>query len=67
MIDSTLILKGTPLRPPMSSSSWSLRMVAASFSKVEAARDSRVSIWNARMRDDPDGVVSSTIWDFHFR
>ena len=29
-IDSTLLLKGTPLRPPMSSSSWSLRMVAAS-------------------------------------
>ena len=28
MIDSTLLLKGTPLRPPMSSSSWSLRMVA---------------------------------------
>ena len=47
-IDSTLLLKGTPLRPPMSSSSWSLRMVASSFSEVEAARDSRVSIWNAR-------------------
>ena len=31
MIDSTLLLKETPLRPPMSSSSWSLRMVAASF------------------------------------
>ena len=40
--------KGTPLRPPMSSSSWSSRMVAASFSKVEAARDSRVSIRNVR-------------------
>ena len=47
-IDSTLLLKGTPFRPPMSSSSWSLRMVAASFSEVEAARDSRVSIWNVR-------------------
>ena len=48
MIDSTLLLKGTPLRPPMSSSSWSLRMVAASFPEVEAARDCHVSIWNVR-------------------
>ena len=47
-IDSTLLLKGTPLRPPMSSSSWSLQMVAASFSQVEAARDCRVSVWNVR-------------------
>ena len=46
MIDSTLLLKGTPLRPPMSSSSWSSRMVAASFTRVEAARDCRVSTWN---------------------
>ena len=49
MIDSTLLLKGTPLRPPMSSMSWSSRMVAASFTAVaEAARDCRVSIWNVR-------------------
>ena len=47
-IDSTLLLKGTPLRPPMSSSIWSLRMVAASFPAIEAARDGRVSIWNVR-------------------
>ena len=82
MIDSTLLLKGTPLRPPMSSSSRSLRMVAASFPEVEAARDCRVSTWNVRkhMRDewlvldlcgnghsDPDGVVRSTIWDFQFQ
>ena len=32
-IDSSFLLKGMPLRPPMSSSSWSLRMVAASFPK----------------------------------
>ena len=44
--DSTLLLKGTPLRPPMNSSSWSSRMVAASFPEVEAASDCRVSIWN---------------------
>ena len=42
-IDSTLLLKGTVLRPPMSSSSWSSRMVAASFPEVEAARDARQS------------------------
>ena len=30
MVDSTLLLKGTPLRPPMSWSSW---MVAASFTR----------------------------------
>ena len=36
------------LRPPMSSSSWSLRLVATSFSAIEAARDCRVSIWNVR-------------------
>ena len=47
-IDSTLFLKGTPLRPPMSSSSWSIRMVAASFTEVEAARYCRVSIGNVR-------------------
>ena len=47
-IDSTLLLKGTALRPPMSSSSWSSRMVAASFPEVEAARDCRVSTWNVR-------------------
>ena len=48
-IDSTLLLKGTPLRPPMSSMSWSSRMVATSFTAVaEAARDCRVSIWNVR-------------------
>ena len=47
-IDSTLLLKGTPPRPPMSSSSWSLRMVAASFFAIGAARDCRVSIWNVR-------------------
>ena len=46
MVDSTLLLKGTPLRPPMSWSPW---MVAASFPAVaEAARDCRVSIWNVR-------------------
>ena len=44
-IDSTSLLKGTPLRPPVG---WSLRMVAASFPEVEAARDCRVSIWNVR-------------------
>ena len=38
-IDSTLLLKRTPLRPPMSSSSRSLRMAAASFPAIEAARD----------------------------
>ena len=49
MIDSTLLLKGTPLRPPMSSMSWSSRMVAASFTAVAgAARDCRVSTWNVR-------------------
>ena len=48
MTDSTLLLKGTPLRPPMSSSSWSLRMVAANFPAIESARDSHVSIWNVR-------------------
>ena len=47
-IDSTLLSKGTHLRPPMSSSSWSLRLVAASFPEVEAARDCRVSIWNVK-------------------
>ena len=47
-LESTLLLKGTPLRPPMSSMSWSLRMVAASFPEVEAARDCHVSIWNVR-------------------
>ena len=47
-IDSTLLLKGTPIRPPMSSSSWSSRMVAASFPEVEAAKDFHVSIWNVR-------------------
>ena len=42
-VDSTLLLKGTLLRPPMSSMSWSSRMVAASFPAVaEAARDCRV-------------------------
>ena len=46
-IDSTLLLKGTPLRPPMSSSSWSW-MVAASFPAIGAARDCHVSIWNVR-------------------
>ena len=56
-IDSTLLLKGTPLRPPMSSSSWSLRMVAASFSEVEAARDSRVSIWNVRNVCETNGCL----------
>ena len=46
MVDSPLLLKGTPLRPPMSWSSW---MVAASFNAVaEAARDCRMSIWNVR-------------------
>ena len=45
MIDTTLLLKRTPLRPP---TSWSLRMVAASVTEVEAARDCRVSIWNVR-------------------
>ena len=44
-IVSTSLLKGTPLRPPVA---WSLRMVAASFPEVEAARDCRVSIWNVR-------------------
>ena len=48
-------LKGTPLRPPMSSSSWSLRMVAASFLVNEAARDCRVSIWNVRNICDSNG------------
>ena len=48
-IDSTLLLKGTPLRPPMSSMSLTSRMVAASFSVfAEAARDCRVSICNVR-------------------
>ena len=54
-IDSTLLLKGTPLRLPMSSSSWSLQMAAASFSEVEAARDSRVSIWNVRTVCETNG------------
>ena len=82
MIDSTWLLKGTPLRPPMSSSSWSLRMVAASFPAIEAARDCRVSIWSVRNTCEangwfrtcvgnghrhPDGVIRSTIWDFQFR
>ena len=49
MIDSPLLLKGTPRRPPMSSMSWSSWMVAASFPAVaEAARDCRVSTWNVR-------------------
>ena len=49
MIDSIVLSKGTPHRPPMSSMSWSSRMVAASFTVVaEAARDCRVSIWNVR-------------------
>ena len=48
MIESTLLVKGTPLRPPMSSMSRSSRMVAASFTAIEAARDCRVSIWNVR-------------------
>ena len=47
-MDSTLLLKGTSLRPPLSSSSWSLRMVAASFPEVEAARDCRMLMWNVR-------------------
>ena len=56
-------------------------MVAASFPEVEAARPCRVSIWNVRNvcetsgwfwicgngHSEPDGVVRSTIWDFHFR
>ena len=53
--DSTLLLKGAPLRPPMSSSSWSLRMVAASFTAIEAARDCRVSIWNVRNMCETNG------------
>ena len=49
MIDSIVLSKGTHHRPPMSSMSWSSRMVAASFTVVaEAARDCRVSIWNVR-------------------
>ena len=48
-------LKGTPLRPPMSSSCWSLRMVAASFTEVEAARDCRVSTWNVRSICETNG------------
>ena len=55
MIDSTLLLKGTPLRPPLSSSIWSLRMVAASCPEVEAARDCRVSIWNVRNVRETNG------------
>ena len=41
----------------MSSSSWNLRMVAASFSEVEAARDSRVSIWNVRNVCETNGWI----------
>ena len=52
-IDSTSLLKGTPLRPPVG---WSLRMVAASFPEVEAARDCRVSIWNVR------NVCETNVW-----
>ena len=53
MVDSTLLLKGTHLRPPMSWSSW---MVAASFPAVaEAARDCRVSIWNVRNMCETSG------------
>ena len=63
-IDSTLLLKGTPLRPPMSSSSWSLRMVAASFSEVEAARDSRVSIWNVRNVCETNGWFWICVWEW---
>ena len=56
MIDSTLLVKGTPLRPPMSSVSWNSRMVAGSFPVVaEAARDCRVSIWNARNMCETSG------------
>ena len=53
MVDSTLLLKGTPLRPPMRWSSW---MVAASFTAVsEAARDCRMSIWNVRNMCETSG------------
>ena len=55
-IDSTLLLEGTPLRPPMSSMSWSSRMVAASFTVVaEAARDCRVAIWTVSNTCETDG------------
>ena len=82
MIDSTLLLTGTPLRPPVSSSRWSSWMVAATLPAVaEAAKNCRTDLEREkRMRDewlvpdlcgnghrDPDGVVRCTTWDFHFR
>ena len=82
-IDSTLLSKGTHLRPPMSSSSW-LELTAGG-SKFHRDWDSKrptcVNLEREkRMRDgwlvldlcgnghsDPDGVVRFTIWGFHFR
>ena len=53
MVDSTLLLKGTLLRPPISWSSW---MVAASFTAVaEAAKDCRVLVWNVRNMCETSG------------
>ena len=56
MIDSTLLLEGTPVRPPMSSMSWSSRMVAARFPAVaEATRDYPISISNMKKICETNG------------
>ena len=49
----TSLLKGTPLQPPMGWSSW---MVATTLHAVAtAAKDCRVSIWNARNMCETNG------------
>ena len=83
MIDSIVLSKGTPHRPPMSSMSWELTDGGSKFHR--GCRGSkRLSCVNLereeRMQDEwlvpdlwrnghrhPDGVVRRTIWDFHFR
>ena len=49
----TSLLKGTPLRPPMG---WSLWMVGVTLPAVAwAAKDCRVSFWNARNMCETSG------------
>ena len=45
MVDSTLLLKGTLLRPPMGWSSWMVRL----------QQETRVSIWNVRNMCETSG------------
>ena len=62
----TSLSEGTPLRPPITWSSW---MVATTLAAVaEAAKDCVVLIWNVKNGHcDPDGVVRLTVCESHFR